>query len=257
MGLGMGAISRSAVLFDVEAENNIAHTIALASTRFGRSPLSKTGKTRSGKTLLSSPPVDFFTVQDRVVIKLTDVKVCDDRKNMMDFHTCMNTDFKMLFMPFDDAIRYTVDYVFHHGGTLASHCIINDLAFLAKTQERVNSKNPMVSRNIVADPKHGINDHRWNGFNLVCTQFLACTKAENFMKAYVASKPEKTTSKQFYQTSLESLCRLFTTIGKDLDSETNERIANASSKDEVVKQVKLSTSRKLEIVELNNNLLLP
>jgi hypothetical protein len=42
--------------------------------------------------------------------------------------------------------------------------------------------------------------------------------------------------------SLESLCRLFTTIGKDLDSETNERIANASSKDEVVKQVKLSAT---------------
>jgi hypothetical protein len=131
------AVSRSAVLFDVEAENSIAHTIALASTRFGQkmarvegeSGSERTnlelfrsraclfvegGKTRSGRAVVK--PVDYFTVHDQVVIKITDVNVCDDRKNLSDFHTCMKSDFTMLFMTFENAIKYMVDYVECHGG---------------------------------------------------------------------------------------------------------------------------------------------
>lgn len=59
------AVSRSAVLFDVEAENSIAHTIALASARFGQKMTRmEGGKTRSGRAVVK--PVDYFTVHDQV-----------------------------------------------------------------------------------------------------------------------------------------------------------------------------------------------
>ena len=46
------AVSRSAVLFDVEAENSIAHTIALASTRFGQKMSRVEGESGSERTNL-------------------------------------------------------------------------------------------------------------------------------------------------------------------------------------------------------------
>jgi hypothetical protein len=197
-------LTKSVVILDVEAENSIAHTLALAATRFGRRAAPVGSKTRSGKQLVK--PVNFFTTGDRVVIKITDVKVSDDKKHLTDLHTCMKTDFKMLFMKFHEAITFMNDFVEQNGGTLASHCLINDLAFLAKTQEHVGGK-VIIRKNIEADPKHGVVDRRWNDFNLVCTRFLACSKAENFMRDYVASGPGVTASKKFVPTSLESFSR--------------------------------------------------
>jgi hypothetical protein len=197
-------LSKSVVILDVEAENSIAHTLALSATRFGRRASPIGSKTRSGKPLIK--PINYFTTGDRVVIKITDVRVSDDKKNLADFHTCMKTDFKLLFMKYNDAIEYTIDFVERNGGTLASHCLDNDLGFLAKTQEHVGGKQ-LVRKNIVADPKNGIADKRWKGFNLVCTRFLACSKAVNFMKEYIDSKPGETDSKRYFLTTLESFCR--------------------------------------------------
>ena len=197
-------LARSAVILDVEAENSIAHTVALAATRFGRRAAPVGAKTRSGKPLMK--PVNYFTTGERFVIKFTDVKVSDDKKHLTDFHTCMKTDFKMLFMKYNEGITFINDFVEQNGGTLASHCIINDLAFLAKTQEHVGGKQ-LVKKNIEADPKNGILDKRWKGFNLVCTRFLACSKADNFMKEYIDSKPGVTASKKYIPTTLESFSR--------------------------------------------------
>ena len=197
-------LTKSVVILDVEAENSIAHTLALSATRFGRRASPIGSKTRSGKKL--TEPVNYFTTGERVVIKITDVRVTDDKKNLTDFHTCMKTDFKMLFMKYNDAIVFMNDFVEQNGGTLASHCLDNDLGFLAKTQEHVGGKQ-LVRKNIRADPKNGIADKRWKGFNLVCTRFLACSKAHNFMKEYIDSKPGETKSKMYIPTTLESFCR--------------------------------------------------
>lgn len=42
--------------------------------------------------------------------------------------------------------------------------------------------------------------------------------------------------------SLECMCRLLTTVGKDLEQETNERISKASSVEEAKRMVGLSTN---------------
>jgi hypothetical protein len=68
----------------------------------------------------------------------------------------------------------------------------------------------MISKNIVANPKYGVHDKRWKGFRLVCTRFLACTKAETFMHDYIMTKPMLTESKKYYSTKLDSLSRYVT-----------------------------------------------
>ena len=223
-------------------------------------------------------PVDYFTVHDQVVIKITDVNVCDDVKNLSDFHTCMKSDFTtMLFLTFENAIKYMIGYVECHGGatsvsraplgalftvvligsdaagTLASHQILSDLGFLAKTQDVVPGPR-MISKTIVANPKHGVHDKRWKvrhvvstrltlryppsvthpqNFKLVCTRYLACTKAENFMSDYIASEPPKTRSKEYYSTALESLSRF--AIGNDTYVQKHSAAEDVIDLTEVVK----------------------
>lgn len=167
-----------------------------------------------------------------MVIKITDVNVCDDRKNLSDFHTCMKSDFTMLFLTFENAINYMVGYVECHGGTLASHCILSDLGFLAKTQDAVAGPR-MISKSIVANPKYGVHDKRWKNFKLVCTRYLACTKAENFMREYIASKPPLTKSKEYYSTALESFSRFV--IGNDTYVQKHSAAQDVIDLTEVVK----------------------
>ena len=63
----------------------------------------------------------------------------------------MKKDFSMLFMTFDEAIKYMVDYIDRNGGTLASHCLVNDLVFLGKTQEHVGGTRVVRSDIIELD----------------------------------------------------------------------------------------------------------
>jgi len=159
----------STTILDVEAENSVAHTIALSAVTFGTKCVPVGSKTRSGKVLTKQ--VKHFTVNDSVVIKLRDVKVRDDKKNLTDLHTCLTTDFKMLFMTFEEAMEFMCEFIEEHGGTLSSHCLVNDLGFLGRTQEHVLEHNPKAYRyvrsTIEADPKNGFTDRRWKHFNLV------------------------------------------------------------------------------------------
>jgi hypothetical protein len=198
-------VSRAVVLLDIEAQNSIAHTIGLSAIRFGRS-ISDVSRTRSKKKQEKKQAINYFTTHERTLIKINNVGVNDDRKHLADLHTCMKKDFSMLFMTFQDAVKYTVDYVERNGGTLASHCLVNDLVFLGKTQDHVGGQR-IIHKNIEVDPKHGVLDPRWPKINLVCTRFLACTKANNFIKTYLSGCPPVTDSGKYYSTTLESFCR--------------------------------------------------
>ena len=102
---------------------------------------------------------------------------------------------------------YLVDFAVRYGSTLASHCIVNDINFLATTAQHLQSdyvKDPWTA---VAFPKHALKHPNWPIVNLVCTRLLPCVYSPKFKKAYEASKPALTKSGEFYSTNLESFTR--------------------------------------------------
>jgi len=93
-----------------QAQNNIAHTIGLSAIRFGRS-IPDMKRRRGRKSASAKQPTSYFTTHERTLIKINNVGVNDDKKHLADFHTCMKKDFSMLFMTFDEAIKYMVSQV--------------------------------------------------------------------------------------------------------------------------------------------------
>jgi DNA polymerase III epsilon subunit-like protein len=112
----------------------------------------------------------------------------------------------MLFMPFAEAVAYMNDFIDHHGGTFATHCLYNDLGFLKATQDHVGGKR-VVKQTMQSSPKTGMYDKRWETFTLVCTMTLLCTRCPKFIKSYQTSKPYTTASGKYASMQLENLTR--------------------------------------------------
>ena len=183
------------------------HTIALRAISLdtGLKRASSSVKTRSGKQRVE--PVNVCTVNESVVIKITDTTVGNvDKKHAGDVNTCLHTDFAMLFMTFAEAVAFTIKFIDDYGGTFATHCLHNDLGFLKCTQDHVGGRR-VIKKAIQTSPKTGMYNKKWEEFTLVCTMTQLCTKCPRFMKSYQQSCPQTTLSGKYASMQLENLSR--------------------------------------------------
>lgn len=188
------------VIADFEAHKSLVHTIALV-------PFVVSSK----KCILQK--------KDAVLIKVINiVNTINDlnpeiinKKNLSDLsESCYGGIHAVYPMSFHEAIPYMCEYINSYGGTLVSHNLLEDLAFLEKTQSHVDGKT-LVNPLIKSFPETGIRNKYWKDIKKVCSISLVCNRCHYFKESYskyVGKNPSHDlTPKRYCPVTLESLSR--------------------------------------------------
>jgi hypothetical protein len=173
---------------DVEASHEkIIDTVCLVACEFHTKKKKIGGvRTRSGKGGIFTD-VRQSRVTDMVIIKLSDVitkssqKDYVDKKHVIDVHTCAKNKKDILFMTYEEMIKFMIQFVHKNGKKLITHNMFGDLESLTKTQEFVGGH---LVKDLEKFPTSGINHPLWGEIDLMCSWSILCNRAPVFMNDY-------------------------------------------------------------------------